>query len=397
MTYRTTEFLSAHIKSILNFYDASIVDQSGGFFQNFRDDGSIFDEDSRHLVSSTRMVVNYCRAHVLFGEDEFRRRALHGLDFVSRVHWDDMRQGYNWALVAQRPTDRTNYCYGLAFVLLMHSALRTARIVDDCIAIDETFEILESRFWLADDGLYADEASSDWSQLSAYRGQNANMHTCEALLAAFEATANERFLERAYALAHKFTVDLALKSDDLVWEHFTSKLHIDWAYNQGDPRNLYRPWGFQPGHQTEWAKLLLTLHDFRPEDWMIERAANLFNRALGIAWDTDYGGIQYGFDPQGEICDDQKYFWVQAESFAAAARLAVATGEQSYWDWYERIWRYADQHMIDKRYGAWFRVLDRNNNKLSDIKSIAGAKCDYHTIGACWETYRLLSADSCTG
>ena len=83
-------------------------------------------------------------------------------------------------------------------------------------------------------------------------------------------------------------------------------------------------------------------------------------------------------------------FWVQAESFAAAARLAVATGDKRYWDWYDRIWKYADQYMIDKKYGAWFRVLDRRNDKLSDKKSLAGAKCDYHTIGACWETYKLL-------
>lgn len=390
MMYRSSNYLTEHIRSILDFYDDNIVDPSGGFFQNFHDDGSVFDHGVRHLVSSTRMVINYCTAYQLFGEEKFRDRALHGLKFVSDNHWDDARRGYNWVLAAKGPTDQTNHCYGLAFVLLMHSALHAAKIGDHRDAIDETFELLESRFWLADDGLYADEASADWSQLSDYRGQNSNMHTCEALLAAFEATAIERYLDRAYALAHKFTVELAAKSDNLVWEHFTTDLDVDWAYNQDDPQNLYRPWGFQPGHQVEWAKLLLTLHEFRAEDWMVERAMDLFDRALDLAWDEKYGGIQFGFDPLGEICDEQKYFWVQAESFAAAARLAVATGNKRYWDWYDRIWKYADQHMIDKQYGAWFRVLDRSNNKLSDEKSMAGAKCDYHTIGACWETYKLL-------
>ncbi len=394
MSYRSREHLVAHIKSILEFYEPTIVDPSGGFFQNFKDDGSVFDGDGRHLVSSTRMVINYCRAYELFQEEEYRRRALYGLQFVTQYHWDEQRHGYNWTLNARLPTDQTNHCYGLAFVLLMNAALLSARIVDDGVAIDETFEMLESRFWLVEDGLYADEASADWSQLESYRGQNANMHTCEALLAAFEATANERYLERAYALAHKFAVELARKSDNLIWEHFTNKLDVDWDYNRDDPKNLYRPWGFQAGHQTEWAKLLLTLHDFRPEDWMIERAADLFDRALELAWDGEYGGIQYGFNPQGEICDDDKYFWVQAESFAAAARLGIATGEQSYWGWYDRIWDYADKHMIDKHYGAWFRVLDRENNKLSDKKSTAGGKCDYHTIGACWDVIKVLQKNS---
>ena len=394
MDHRSREFLLAHIKSIMDFYHQTIVDPAGGYFQNFLDDGSVFDPDQRHLVSSTRMVFNFCKAYELFGDEEYRRRAEHGLAFIAEHHWDPQRGGYDWTLTANRPTDQTNYCYGLAFVLLMNAAALKARIVDKPTAIDETCEILESRFWLEDDGLYADEASADWQRLSEYRGQNANMHTCEAMLAAFEATANERYFDRAYALARKFSVELAGKSDNLIWEHFTSELEVDWAYNKDDPRNLYKPWGFQPGHQTEWTKLLLTLHDFRPEDWMVERAIDLFDRALETAWDEKYGGIQYGFDPRGEICDDEKYFWVQAESFAAAARLAVVTGEQRYWDWYDRIWDYADQYMIDKEYGAWFRVLDRKNNKLSNEKSTAGGKCDYHTLGACWDVLRVLQKEA---
>jgi len=390
MNFRSREFLQAHIKSIMDFYHPTIVDSNGGFFQNFRDDGSVFNPDERHLVSSTRMVFNFCKAYEIFGDEEYRRRAEHGLAFVTGRHWDQSRGGYDWTLKGERPTDQTNYCYGLAFVMLMHAALLKAKIVEDGDAIDKVYDILEARFWLEHDGLYADEASANWSDLPDYRGQNANMHTCEAMLAAFEATANERYLERAYVLARKFAVDLAGKSNNLIWEHFTSDLEVDWDFNRDDPRNLYRPWGFQPGHQTEWAKLLLTLYGFRPEDWMTERATDLFDQALEFAWDEQHGGIQYGFNPQGEICDDEKYFWVQAESIAAAARLAVVTGEQAYWEWYERIWRYADRHMIDKQFGAWFRVLDRNNKKLSDQKSTAGGKCDYHTIGACYDVMQIL-------
>ena len=49
----------------------------------------------------------------------------------------------------------------------------------------------------------------------------------------------------------------------------------------------------------------------------------------------------YGFAPDGTVCDDDKYFWVQAESIAAAARLGVRTGDAQYWAWYDRLWAYA--------------------------------------------------------
>jgi mannose/cellobiose epimerase-like protein (N-acyl-D-glucosamine 2-epimerase family) len=54
-----------------------------------------------------------------------------------------------------------------------------------------------------------------------------------------------------------------------------------------------------------------------------------------------HGGLCYGFAPDGAVCDDDKYFWVQTESLAAAARLAQHTGDARYRDWYERLWRHA--------------------------------------------------------
>jgi len=53
------------------------------------------------------------------------------------------------------------------------------------------------------------------------------------------------------------------------------------------------------------------------------------------------------------------------------------------------IWRYAWDHMIDHQHGAWYRVLSADNQKTSDEKSTAGGKCDYHTIGACWDVLRV--------
>ncbi|MEO1201625.1 MAG: AGE family epimerase/isomerase [Pseudomonadota bacterium] len=389
MDYRSREFLLGHIRSILDFYAPNGVDAEGGFFQNFRDDGSVFSPGSRHLVSSCRMVVNYCRAHALFGDDGYLRLAQHGLDFIRERHWDAARAGYHWTLKDGVADDQTNHCYGLAFVMLSAAAAHKVGLDGAGEDIARAWDIMETRLWDGANGLYADEATADWSVIAPYRGQNANMHSCEALIEAFEATGEQRYLDRACALAKLVTVDLAGKSDGLIWEHFTPGLDVDWEYNRDDPRNLYRPWGFQPGHQTEWTKLLLTLNALRPEEWMPIRARELFDRALETAWDDQHGGILYGFAPDGTICDDDKYFWVQAESFAAAFRLLAVTGDEGYADSYDSIWRYAWEHMVDHEYGAWFRILTRDNRKYSDEKSTAGGKCDYHTIGACWDVLRV--------
>ena len=91
------------------------------------------------------------------------------------------------------------------------------------------------------------------------------MHLCEAYIAAYDATADHDFLLRAQRLAKRFAADLATSAGGLIWEHYHSDWSIDWDYNRDKPGDLFKPWGFQPGHQVEWAKLLLQLNEMRRE------------------------------------------------------------------------------------------------------------------------------------
>ena len=381
--FRSEEFLLAHIRQTMAFYHPRCIDPAGGFFHYFKDDGSVYDRSHRHLVSSTRFVFNYAMALREFGNAEYRDAARHGLRYLREVHRDPITGGYAWTLRDGRAEDRTNHCYGLAFVLLAYATAYKAGLTETHAWMDETWDLLEKYFWDAAFGLYRDEADAQWN-FSTYRGQNANMHMCEAMLAAFEATGETRYLDRALTLADNMTRRQAKLGGGLVWEHYDTQWHIDWEYHKDDPKHLFRPWGFQPGHQTEWAKLLLILDRHRPVEWLVPTAQHLFDTALKHSWDAARGGMAYGFAPDGSVCDDDKYFWVQAESLAAAALLAQCTGEEKYWTWYDKLWAYSWQHMVDHRYGAWYRILDADNRKYSDEKSPAG-KTDYHTMGACYE------------
>ncbi len=393
--FRDPGFLLHHVRTTMRFYHPAAVDPRGGFFHFFRDDGSIYDARTRHLVSSTRFVFNYAMAWRHFQEPEYLTAMRHGLAFLRDAH-RQANGGYAWVLDvgnngAVNVVDATNHCYGLAFVVLAYANGIMAGSEDARPWLAETFDLMEEHFWSEQDGLYADEASPDWS-VGEYRGQNANMHACEAMLAAFEANGEVRYLHRAERLARNITMRQAALADGLIWEHYRADWSLDRDYNRNDKTNIFRPWGYQPGHLTEWAKLLLMLERHADKlagsaDWLAPRAIELFDSALAHAWDEQHGGLFYGFAPDGAISDTDKYFWVQAESLAAAALLALRTGTAAYWQSYERIWRYAWQHFVDHRYGAWYRILSADNRKLGDEKSPAG-KVDYHTMGACYEVLR---------
>jgi mannose/cellobiose epimerase-like protein (N-acyl-D-glucosamine 2-epimerase family) len=406
--FRSPAFLRDHVLQTLGFYDGRCVDPSGGFFHSYRDDGAVLDRRTRHLVGSTRFVITHAMAARGFPDHPragaWRDAVRHGLRFLEEAHRDEQHGGYHWLLDwdGERATvrDDTKHCYGLAFVLLAHAHALRAGIAEAAAGIEATAALMEDHFWEPAAQLYADEAMRDW-QVSGYRGQNANMHACEAMLAAFDATGEARWLQRASAIAEAVTVGLAAQADGLVWEHYDRAWRIDQHYNRDDPANLFRPWGFQTGHQTEWTKLLLALEAREPDAVTgldrVGRARRLFAAAWGEGWDGQNGGLVYGFAGSGQdgytVCDAHKYYWVQSESFAAAARLALrlpdAGAREQAWQRYDALWQYAWAHFVDREHGAWYRVLSPGNRKLSDEKSPPG-KTDYHTIGACLDVLEVL-------
>lgn len=387
--FRQNDFLLNHIRHTLSFYDPRVVDEQGGFFQCFKDNGEIFDRDTRTLVASCRFVFNYAQAYRHFAQPQYLANVHHGLAFLRNRHRRAQDGAYLWKLSGEQVLDDTNHCYGLAFVMLAYATSLMAGVQEARAWVGETFDLMASRFWEPEFGVYANQADAHWV-LDPYRGQNDNMHACEALMMAFEATGEARYLERAALLAQKFA-NFALPSAHLTGEHIWEHYHRDWTpdldYNKNDDGNHLRPWGVQTGHQTEWAKLLLILDRHAPAPWHLPRAKQLFDTAMRYGWDEENGGLIYGYDLEGRAVFRDKYFWVQAESIAAAALLAARTQDASYWAWYDKLWRYSWEVFVDHEFGGWYRVLSPQNQRYSDKKTWSN-KADYHTMGACYEVLK---------
>ena len=386
--FASADFLRAHVEDILAFYEPNVLDPAGGFFQHFLDDGSVYDHETRHLVSSTRFVFNYANAFLQTGRDHYRDWAAHGLTYLETHHLTDQGH-YLWQRRGDIVEDGRAMAYGHAFVILAAAWAMRVDIADARGVLDRCWHFMETHFYEPEHGAYADERDESLVRLDGYRGQNANMHTVEALIAAYESTGDITFLERADSVALKFTVDLAATADGQVWEHYATGWSHDWKYNIDKPDDLFKPWGFQPGHQVEWAKLLLQIDAHRPADWHLQTATSLYAAAMRNGWDEDHGGLVYGYAPNGSFADATKYFWVQAEAIATAWRLYCRTGKTGYRDDYLRLWDWSWRHLVDHEHGAWYRIVSREGAWIEPFKSPAG-KVDYHTMGACWDVLSVM-------
>ncbi|MEY2993343.1 MAG: hypothetical protein RL357_278 [Pseudomonadota bacterium] len=382
--FTRAEFLKAHVASILAFYEPVAMDPRGGFYHYLRDDGVVYEREHRHLVSATRWVFNASMAYRQTGRAIFKDWSSHALAHLKSFV---LPSGLSaWTRSGSSIEDASVMAYGQAFVLLAWSHAKQIGLATDR-DVATVYDRMNQAFYEPAHQAYADEITPSGVRI-AYRGQNANMHMCEACLAAYEATEHPEYLLRAQSLIEKFAFELAEQAGGLVWEHYSEDWSIDWDYNRDNPGNIFKPWGFQTGHQTEWAKLLLIANEHSPSPRYVARAQELHQAAMAHGWDPQNGGLIYGFDPQNQPCDTDKYFWVQAESFASAWRLWKVTGDTVYRDQYIDIWTWAWRHLVDHQYGAWFRVVGAGGNKLENTKSPAG-KVDYHTMGACWDVLRV--------
>lgn len=429
-------FLLSHARECLEWYARPACKApEGGLFHSYADDGHVIDASARHLVSSTRLVVQFSWAlrHLCADTSDKARfgQLLHScLTFLRERHRNAASpDGYAWTLRADgRATaveDGTNYTYGLSFCLLAYSSAAAAGVDGAAAWADETWDTLTTRLWEPSANLYADEADKDWA-VAPYRGQNANMHACEAHMAAFCALRQPRHLARARAIASAMCQRQAQRvavvtGVALVYEHYDASWMPDLAFNVDKPDDRFKPWGFQPGHLFEWAKLLLQLHALRGEDdgrgcaepevetaWRLPTARAFF-AAAAHGWDGDHGGFVYSLaPPRGSsavaaaaagapltFANPLKYKWVQLEGAVAAALLARAAPDAAarayYRDWYTRTWAYAWTHMYDHVHGAYYRAILADNGKIDDYKSPPG-KVEYHATGACYDILDTLAS-----
>jgi mannose/cellobiose epimerase-like protein (N-acyl-D-glucosamine 2-epimerase family) len=362
----------------------------GGYLAN-RDPrtGEVYDLEASHLVAAARFVANFCIVDRLGGPDWALEAAETALDFLTSVHGDGERGGFHWLVEGRDAVDARRVCYGHAFAVLACARASARGVPGGEEGLDDALAALD-RFFEPKYDLYASAFDADWTEANPYRGQNANMHACEALIAAHDATGETVHLDRAARIARRITVHLA--RGDRVWEHYTTDWVPDGEYNRETPRDKFRPWGYQPGHHLEWAKLCCEL-DARHEDaWFVPRARALFDVAVETGWEARRGGFVYTLAPDGSVVVEDRYGWTVAEGIGAAARLAERTagvesddGEDApadrYRGWHDRLWAYADETFRAPA-GCWYQKATPEGEPIVDLEGPA-VEPGYHPIGAC--------------
>jgi len=195
--FQDAEFIAAHIAETLRFYYPRAIDPTGGHYQFLLDDGTVYDRDTRHLVSSTRYVFIWANAWRRFGDAHHLGETKRALDFLRMriatpqtggyaglLSWRDAPSasaGRDQSLLRPSPLSCLPYAHGLRAGIT-----RLPPLVARNLGSDRT------PFWEAGNELYADEAGPDLEAATVSRPKR--QHAClQALIAAYEATGENNF------------------------------------------------------------------------------------------------------------------------------------------------------------------------------------------------------------
>lgn len=375
------QWLRDQAEALFAFYGNRSVNPSGGFYDLDVAGKPIKPINQvRGIHGTARMVHSFAIASLL-GRPGSDPIVDHGMTYLWNVHRDAQRGGYFWAVDDNGAADNgRKQGYGHAFVLL---AASSAKLVGHPLAdqmIADVTEVIDSRFWNARHGAIDEEFNADWSVISDYHGQNSNMHLTEALMAAFEATSNAEYLNKAEQIADLIIRRRAGENGFRVAEHFDAGWNVDKAY-AGD--QMFRPPGTTPGHSLEWARLTLQLWALggKRHAWMPDAAEALFRQAVTLGWDNQYGGFFYNLDWNDQPDLRHKLWWPAAEGIGAAAFLIAHRPSQYHETWYRKIWDVIARHHLDLDNGGWHEQLTEN---MQPAYSLFAGKADiYHALQAC--------------
>lgn len=361
---------------------AGLDDEAGGFVETLTlDHRPNFDRPKRLRVQA-RQCFTYSYAHILgwsppHGGTDALEAAQRGFDFMTRHYWNETTGGFVFS--ANRngaPEDTRIEAYEQAFGLFACAWYYAAS--GNQQGLDWAQRIIG---WL-DTNLADPEHGGlrETPDAKLPRRQNPHMHYLEALLALFEATRDQQWLDRATTIIALFRDRFFDSETGTLGEFFTA----DWRPALGIEGQIV-----EPGHHFEWVWLLHKYARLSGDD-TAEQAEALYRFGEAHGRDAIPGAATgLAFDAvlrNGTIHDDRKRLWVQTEAIKAQLARIEASGDTRAGVILDQLVKTLFERYLNLGHGSWFDHLDRAGQPFGDN---APASSFYHVFLALTEVLRV--------
>lgn len=346
---------------------------TGGFVERLDAHGGADLAAPRRVRVQARQIYCFAKAAHFGWFPEGAAIARKGLDYLlAKAKSPDSKPGFVHVLAPDGSVlNPLRDTYDHAFVLLaLATVYQLDRDVKVHAEIDSVVHFIDTQL-RSPDGGYVEGIPA-----AMPRRQNPQMHMFEAFIAAFDATHDPAFQQRAGDIFGLFVSNLFDAQKGVLGEYFEQ----DWS--------RIEPVCVEPGHQAEWVWLLKQFERITGCPTGKYRAP-LLETALRY---RDASGclIDEG-DVQGNVVKASRRLWPQTEiikAWLAQAESGVAGAEDQARAALARLDKHYLQHPVK---GGWYDQFDAEGHSL--VETIP-ASSFYHILCAVAEADRVLGPDA---
>lgn len=388
------------LENIVPFWYPEVVDRtSGGYRLNHGADGRWLGPADKAIVTQARTVWFFSRlSGTKYGKPEHLEAARHGFRFLRARMWDHESGGFFWSVNndGSAPVGEQKHMYGQGFGLYaLAEYIRASHDPEAVKLAKELFTLMETKAHDEEFGGYLEFFPRSWSRNPAdlppgpglvgpsptfgRKLMNTHLHLMEPITTYYEVTGEplvrERLLELMFALSNAVVrKDLGACTDryERNWTPLSGEMHDRVSY----------------GHDIENVWLLIKAADAAgvPNGPLTDLYRTVFRYSFDHGWDAENGGF-YDSGPFRQDADQRgKTWWVQAEGLASALHMYRLTGDEQYYDVFDKELGWIVDKQADWEHGDWHDFVGERPPSLK-----AGPwKSPYHNGRAVLECLEIL-------
>lgn len=383
-------------ENILPYWTNKMQNPEGGFHGRI-DGNEILDTKApKGAIMNARLLWTFASAHrILKGSEEaesYLKMAQRAKREIIDRFYDPEFGGIYWSLNPDgSPLDTKKQIYAIAFAIYGLAELN--RATGDGEALEyaiKLFNAIEEHSYDTEKDGYFEAFTREWGIIEDMRlsdkdaneskTMNTHLHVLEAYTCLYRVWENARLRERLHGL-------LKIFENHIIGPDGHLKLFFDDDWNCGYDIISY-------GHDIE-------------ASWLIHEAAIVLNdpEMLGNM-DTIVPAIAKsaleGFTPEGGMiyerhgadgpADNDRHWWVQAETVVGCFNLWEHFNDPSGLENALMCWEFIKNNLIDRENGEWFWSLRGDDTTNRNDDKAGFWKCPYHNGRMCMEIIERISS-----
>lgn len=378
---------------IMPFWCGPALDEvNGGWMAWLSNDLQPDRSQPKGLIVNARILWAFSAVHQAKPGDQFRHMANRAFDYLINRFWDAEHGGAFWRLTdAGQVRDDSKKIYGQAFYLYalteFHRAFQSEGALHRALTL---FKLIEQHAHDDKFGGYFEVCHRDWSpagpearlsdkDMNEKKSMNNQLHLLEAYTNLYRVTGNPQVEQRLHELIQIFL--------DRILDAHTHHLHHFF-----DEEWRVRSETYTFGHDIEASWLLCEAAEVLHDPTLLARvrkiALQMTDKVLAEGVPAD-GGLCYE-GKAGKIIDPGRECWPQAEAIVGFINAFQLSGAPKYVMAAEKVWHYAERHLIDRVHGEWFWRINEDGKPDTNLPKVSEWKGPYHVSRACLETMRRL-------